>query len=155
MFRRIALTGTVAAIVSVAIAGVSLATASGGSGERPTFRLIEVRTQVVPVDLPPSGGSTGDEFILGGNLRNAADMGKVGTSNDVCITLSPNGAPLQCSGVITLKSGTINIAGNASGGPNFKLAITGGTGAYDEARGQLVASPTSNGNELIALDIDR
>jgi hypothetical protein len=73
----------------------------------------------------------------------------------VCVSLTATGAPIQCTGVITLKAGTIDIAGNAPGGPSFAVAITGGTGAYDEARGQVVAASAANGNELLRLDIDR
>ena len=153
MLRRAMLTAGVAGIVAVAIGGVSLATAGGK--EDTSLRLIEVRTSVTAIDLPPAGGSIGDQFVLGGRLRNATNTTTVGHSNDVCTVLSASGAPLQCAGVITLKAGTIDIAGNAPGGPNFSLAITGGTRAYDDIRGQLVAAPGPHGSELVRLDIDR
>lgn len=79
----------------------------------------------------------------------------MGTYNVVCIGLSTSGPPFQCSGVLSLKAGQINVAGDASGGPNFTVAITGGTRRHDEANGQIVATPTNTGNELLKLDIDR
>jgi allene oxide cyclase len=150
-----AVSAIAAGAMVVAIGGTSFALASGGAGEDTSFRLIEVRTAVTALDLPPSGGSIGDEFVLAGRLRNAADTHTVGSSNDVCIALSASGTPLQCSGVITLEGGTLEIAGNAPGGPNFALGISGGTGAYDDAHGQLVAAPGPHGDELIKVDIDR
>jgi hypothetical protein len=155
MFGRVVMTAVAAAIVAAVIGGASLAAASGQRGEDVSLRLIEVRTAVSPVDVPPAGASAGDEFILAGRLRNAANTTTVGRANDVCTVLRASGAPLHCVAVVTLKAGTIDVAGLASGGPNFTLAITGGTGAYDDAHGQLMGAPGPNGTGLVKLDIDR
>ena len=155
MVRRITMTAAAAALVAAVIGGVSLAAASGHRGEDVSMRLIEVRTAVNPVDLPPTGTSAGDEFVLAGTLRNAANTANVGTANDVCTVLTSSGSPLHCVSVITLKAGTISLAGIVSGGPHFALAITGGTGAYDEVHGQVTVAQGPNGTGLVRLDIDR
>jgi hypothetical protein len=155
MVRRIAMAVVAASLVAAVIGGVSLAAASGHRGEDVSVRLLEVRTAVTPVDLPPTGASAGDEFVLAGTLRNAANTRDVGTANDVCTVLTSSGSPLHCVSVITLRAGTISLAGVASGGPHFTLAITGGTGAYDEVHGQLTGAPGPNGTGLASLDIDR
>lgn len=155
MSGRAAVSAIAAGALAVVIGGTSFALASGGAREDTSFRLIEVRTAVTALDLPPTGGSIGDQFVLAASLRNATNTRTVGRSNDVCTTLSASGSPLQCAGVITLEGGTLELAGNAPGGPNFSLGITGGTGAYDDAHGQLVAAPGPHGDELIKVDVDR
>ena len=140
-------------VAAVALAGGS-ASASGGSSSETTLRFLEVRTSVQQVDVGAPGTSAGDEFILGGRLRNLADTETRGHSSDVCTVLSDSGAPLHCVSVVWLSGGTLELAGAASGGPNFRLAITGGTRAYDTARGEVIASPGANGNEVLTFDID-
>ena len=113
-------------------------------------------TFVDQVDVAPAGLSPGDEFILGGRLRNLADATTIGRTRDVCTVLATGGSnlPLHCVTVVWLSGGTLELAGFASGGPFFRLAITGGTGAYDTAHGQLAAKPGANNATLLTFDID-
>jgi hypothetical protein len=149
------LVSAVAGVVAVVVGGSSLASASGGHREDTTFRLTEIRTSVDQVDVGASGLSAGDEFIFGGRLRNIQNTATIGTAHDICTVLTATGAPLHCVTTITLKAGSLELAGEVSGGPNFTLAVTGGTARYDQARGQLVAAPGAGGNEVLSLDIDR
>ena len=54
---------------------------------------------------------------------------------------------LTCTGVMTLADGTLALQGNTS--PNARtttVAVTGGTGAYANARGVYVSEPASGGS---------
>ncbi len=155
MLRKLVVTGAIAGLVAVVVGGGSFAAASGGKREDTTFRLTEIRTSVVQVDVGQHGTSAGDEFIFGSRLRNVQNTATVGDANDVCTVLSITGVSMHCVSTITLRAGTIELAGDVSSRSTFTLAITGGTAAYDEARGQLIASPGQSGSEVLNLDVDR
>jgi hypothetical protein len=81
------------------------------AGEDTTFRLIEVRTGVTPVDRPPTGPSIGDEVVLAGQLR-TGQMQRRLVSRMMSARLSPQAARrLRCSRVIKLTAGTTGPAG--------------------------------------------
>ena len=143
-----------AGVLAVLIGAGSLASASGGR-EDATFRLLAARTSTVAVDVGQPGTSGGDEFIYGWRLRNIRNTRTLGDANDVCTVLSSTGVSMHCVSTITLRAGTIELAGDVTSRATFTVAITGGTGAYDQARGQLVASPGPNARVVFALDIDR
>lgn len=155
VMRKAVMMGAVAGLVAAVVGGGSFASASGGQREHATFRLTEIGTSAVQVDLGQHGTSAGDEFIFGARLRNARNTATVGDANDVCTVLSITGVSMHCVATITLRAGSIQLAGEVSSRSTFTMAITGGTGAYDEVRGQVVASPGPGGHEVLGLDIDR
>lgn len=150
ILRTIAATG----VAAILIGAGSLASASGGR-EDTTFRLNAVRTSTVAVDVGQPGTSGGDQFIYGWRLRNIRNTATVGDATDVCTVLSSTGVSMHCVSTITLRAGTLELAGSVTSRATFTVAITGGTGAYDQARGQLVASPHPSGRVVFALDVDR
>jgi hypothetical protein len=77
----------------------------------------------------------------------------VGSTQDECTILSSTTGALHCETTVTLKQGTLEAAGSASGGP-FTFAVIGGTRAYDQAHGQLTGGPGPNGTTLLKIDID-
>jgi hypothetical protein len=156
MLRKLAVTGVLTGLVAVVVGGGTLAFASSGDAEHATFRLIEIRTAVYHVDVGPSGLSVGDEYIFASQLRNRENTRSVGAANDVCTVLTPTGALVHCVTTIRLTAGTIELAGVADPTRSFfTLGITGGTDGYDDVRGQLVATPSGGGTEVLSLDIDR
>jgi|GEM_PF-2035206 len=55
---------------------------------------------------------------------------------------------LTCSGVLTLRDGTMSVVANTSPGePTTTGAVVGGTGAYAAARGVLVSKEGSGGSD--------
>ncbi len=54
-------------------------------------------------------------------------------------------ANYECTGTHTLRNGTITFAGNARlAAREITVAVTGGTGAYDGASGNMVNTSTSD-----------
>jgi hypothetical protein len=99
-------------------------------------------------DLDPSGLSLGDYFVATENLFRGGK--KVGTDHAICTITRlepPTGTPkrgaLQCLATLALPGGQITVQGvrfaslSAQQPPRFTLAITGGTGAYKTAHGQV------------------
>ena len=54
---------------------------------------------------------------------------------------------VTCSGILVLRDGTLTIQANVTPGvPTTTGAVTGGTGAYANARGTLVSKEGANGS---------
>jgi hypothetical protein len=110
------------------------------------------------VDNPPSGPSVGDlEMDVGILLTNPYKTNRIGSTYDVCYIMSKtrNVYASHCTNSITIaKKGTLYLTGNLSAS-DHTLAITGGTGAYDESRGQVTFAPSPGDDATIKIDIDR
>lgn len=140
-----------AAVVGVAGVAIALNTAPAEGAPVPqaarhsriiTITAVEKGTSVNFVDVAPSDSALGDQLIGTGDLV-SADGRKIGTSSFQGI--STNATP-RTSELLTfvyeLSDGKITTAGTAelsATGPIFdeQFAITGGTGRYQSARGQV------------------
>jgi hypothetical protein len=142
--RRLAILVT-AAVTATAIAGI-LSTTGGaqGPGER-TFKIIEEEGTFKFVDNPPKARnprnptfSTGDAFLFTSPLRDEANK-SIGTVHVFCaVTRGGNfsRASSQCNGTYALRDGTL-AASAVLRGEEASIAVVGGTGAYEGARGSI------------------
>ncbi|HET6849627.1 MAG TPA: hypothetical protein VFH74_12255 [Gaiellales bacterium] len=150
---RVLVTALVAGAVAAALGGVSLARA--GSGDR-TLTLTEVQTGATFVDIThtPQGGP-GDEVIIRSALKDA-DGTRIGFSSIVCQVVL--GHKLQCAGVYHLPGGTLTgtalVPQSETSTAPVHVAITGGTGRYDQASGQGVSTPQSETVSHTVIDLD-
>jgi hypothetical protein len=140
----------------LAVASVSLAFAGGGgsNGDKngDDVRILEVTTrtlQEAEVDSPPAGDSVGDRFVFSEAVfRDGERVGMTG-GDCVLVLFRPGGDPAgepetflaQCLATVSLPQGQITVQGlvdfaRPGGGP-FTLAVTGGTGAYRTAHGEV------------------
>ena len=130
----------VLAVAALAFAGT--ASAHDGNHGR-TLELTEASAELQPtfVDAGKPGPSAGDLAVIhDGVLRNGA---AAGSYNQVCtlaaLASSPFTSEFECVGSITLTDGTITMAGPfVPAKAEQSAAITGGTGAYRTARGEIV-----------------
>ena len=101
------------------------------------------------IDLGAPGLSLGDEVVLSGNLlQHGQQVGRVGVVCTFVSVQNANRVEAQCLGTATLPGGQITVQGvivNRS--LNFTLPITGGSGRYDQAQGQLVARDMSTATQ--------
>ena len=158
---RVLVTALVAAAVAAALGGVSLARA--GSGDV-TLRLTERQDRATfvngPVGTSTTPGSTqqggpGDQVVLRSTLKNAAGK-RIGFSSLICEMVL--GHKLQCNGVLHLPGGTLTgtalVPASESSRAPTHIAITGGTGRYDQAAGQGVSIPKSDTVSSTVIDLD-
>jgi len=150
--------GTTRVLSAVAI-GAAMALAAGaataaGSPAR-TIRLVERGGGVRFVDLPPRAShpfdfSPGDLAIVTRNLddRHGAVVGRLRIA---CVTITPTAQ--QCTGTVTLRGGTMEVAGLSGPMPTTTIAVVGGTGAYDGARGTSVARDRAGGGDVADMTI--
>jgi hypothetical protein len=143
--QRLAILGTTAAVATV-IAAVS--TTSGGAqapGER-TFKVIEGAGGTFGfVDNPPKAGnrrnprtSPGDAFAFTTPLFNE-DNRRIGAVHAQCVVTrggTQRRTVSHCTGTFLLPDGTLAASAVAKG-DSPPIAIVGGTGAYEGARGSI------------------
>ena len=131
--------------LALALAGAGTAAhASGGYDPGRTIRLVEAHTTAKPDFVDVDGDkalSIGDMAIVKDDL-NREDGTHAGDFSQVCTVVTVTGGPLtstyECSGTIHLQNGTITQQGSfVPLEPDQLDAISGGTGAYRTARGEI------------------
>jgi hypothetical protein len=142
--RRITVASTALALV-LGIIGVA-SVASVASSATPdittakTLRFDVVFSPFFVIDVKPTGLSKGDTSVFHDRLF--ANGKQVGEDGGTCVVVdtppTPAAlAPISCTTSFQLPGGQITTQGLASTGPPPKhLAVTGGTGIYQNVRGQ-------------------
>jgi hypothetical protein len=136
---------------------VSFAAVSQAAGPSPTksqtlsffveFTPLEVE-QTNNVRNPNSPFALGDEIVANDQLFSHGQHVGDDAFSCVIVSVPPDPVLANCAGVFRLPDGTISFQTTAAPGPAPKqLAVTGGTGSYDSARGDgtLVEFPNNTG----------
>jgi hypothetical protein len=133
MVRKLLITAAAAALVATAVGGVSLASATGRAGDR-DFVLNEHQVSQHFVDLGGTGLSVGDHAVFR-SVFTTLSGAHAGDVTVVCTLVSKTA--VQCDATARLRGGTLELSGLFTiTSPDVRLAIIGGTGAFDRARGQ-------------------
>jgi hypothetical protein len=136
------LLATAAAVL--AASGIAAAAPPPGAHDAPTRRipLVELQRSSTQLDLGKKAFSPGDRQTITSDVLTPAGK-KIGRLDDDCaITQAGKRPEAVCTFVISLPDGELtggfaqSLAGSDSG---KRQAITGGTGAFAGARGQIVA----------------
>ena len=134
MTRRRSLAPMAVAALAVTL-GVGVAAAAPTGGK--TFTIVERATTDAVIDLGAAGDSIGDMLAFGNDVYNAANTTKVGRDEGVCFRTNP-GLAWECTYTTILSGGSITVQGPFYDDLHDSwLAITGGTGKFANARGQL------------------
>jgi hypothetical protein len=135
MKRLLTLTAlTAAAVLVVVLAVGATGAASSGGGKR--IHVFERATTDTLVDLPPTGDSVGDTLTFANEVFDARTGQKVGTDQGQCVR-TVVGTAFECSWTTFLPRGQITVEGPFYDAADSTVAITGGTGAYRNARGTM------------------
>jgi hypothetical protein len=147
--------GWVIASGSAALLAAGVLATSGGAqqpGER-TFTLTIREGSEGFVDNPPRGTeqrrriSAGDEVVFTQRAFDPANV-RVGSVYIHCIAVTGGTearAVFHCDGNYVLRDGTIAVSAafRGSEGGNLTISVTGGTGAYEGARGSVNSRETT------------
>ena len=162
MFKK-AILGVVVVLV-LAVAGVSVAAASSSSADASrhrawTVQLVARQTGSTQLVLAESGhGPVGNQFLGTDDLyRNGR---KVGDDASVCqfmADLGQAGGRFHCLATLSLPEGQLTAQGlvtqTEGGDQPFTVAITGGTGAYRTAHGQVRVTQVSETERHYTLSL--
>jgi hypothetical protein len=83
------------------------------------------------------GDSVGDILTFANEVYDENNESMIGTDNGYCFRTAV-GSAWECEWTLTLEDGQINVSGPFLDAGDSALAITGGTGAYANARGQMM-----------------
>ncbi len=150
-----------AALVAAATAS-AIAVTSGSAqapGER-TLTFVERSTNIfVLADVPPLARkngppSNGDTILFKNNVLDATGATRLGGFEARCTFLHATkrftGSRALCDGVYTLGDGTITASAPVTFGALVTFAVTGGTGAYEGARGSGTTKNRAGNNNPLA-----
>jgi hypothetical protein len=154
MGKRLGILGTVIAVVALVVGAVSPAlgssshrSASTSSGHaHKTIHVTAVFTEFDPnIDLGAPGFSLGDEVVFSGNLlQNGKQVGRIGVVCTFVSTANADRVEAQCPTTSILPGGQITTQGTiVNRSLNFTLPITGGSGQFQGAGGQVVSRDIS------------
>ncbi|WP_326605262.1 allene oxide cyclase barrel-like domain-containing protein [Streptomyces sp. NBC_01800] len=124
-----------------------------GGGEK-VIKLDDFVKEFSLIDVGGSGLSLGDEAV--GFSEFSQNGQSVGTGSFVCTVVSLERHLQQCESTLRLAKGDITLQGFAPVIPTkFTLAITGGTGAYREARGYMDGTNVAEGHNKLTVHLSK
>jgi hypothetical protein len=95
------------------------------------------------IDLGRPGDSEGDILVFDQPLLNET-MDKIGNNSGMCIRTRV-GHSFQCQWTLTLKDGSIQVAGREFDQGTSTVSIVGGTGSYSRISGEMESVNNNNG----------
>jgi hypothetical protein len=150
-------------VVVLTAGGGALASTNGSSSKaaNQTITLFSVEVQFADLDLGAPGFSLGDQFVFTEDLSETRGGPPVGTDGGFCTVVridEHSGATtVECVVTAELHGGQIAVQGLvtfAEDAPGtFVLAITGGTGAYKNARGQVTVEEIGDTEAMLTFEL--
>jgi len=147
----------VAACVCVA-AGIVIGAATTFSSAAPaqTVHVIEHANTDTVIDTGASGDTTGDLLTFHNPVYDANNSAKVGHDRGDCVRISPAQGTWECRWVTHLQGGSLTVEGPFNDHSNTIMSITGGSGGFRDARGQMALNSRAGGTQYdFIFSIDR
>ena len=145
--RGFALAGATAIAAGVVIVASSSAASTHAKAAGATVHVIE--HAITDTEIPSGGGKDvkGNILTFNNPVYNTANKVKVGHDEGFCTRLQVKLGIWECLWTTFLKGGQITVQGPYYDTRNSTLSITGGTGAYEGARGQMRLLSRNGGKE--------
>jgi hypothetical protein len=149
--------GALSAVIAVVAFTVGLASPAAGSSndarEHHTIAFLGTVTELNLVDVQPQGASLGDEIVFSEKLTQGGH--EIGHEGAVCTTVSLQRQEAQCTGTFRFPDGEITVQGliNLGNPTPYAAPITGGSGKYQGAEGELHVRPISATQGMQTLDL--
>jgi hypothetical protein len=142
--RRSAAFGAVVAVFVLGAAAVSIAGAPKVTEPRRLVVVEHADTDAV-TDTGLAGDTAGDLLTFANPVYNAGDTAQVGRDQGDCIRIDPKGGKWECRWITYVGGGALTVEGPFYDAKDSTMAITGGTGEFNNARGSMdlhALSPT-------------
>jgi hypothetical protein len=131
-------------------AGLLVATGGTAVGQTPSGSTVHVIEHAVTDTVVQSGGgadATGNVLTFHNKVFDRHDKKQVGHDQGFCVRISPAEGTYECMWTTFLAHGQITVEGPFYDKKNSVLAITGGTGSYRSARGEMNLNSRHGGAE--------
>jgi hypothetical protein len=129
------------AIVGIVAGGPWQSRSEAGTGPA-TIRINDRVVAVTRIDVGAHGTSAGDAEVIRSVLVQRGTRDAIGRGELVC-TFVDNVRSRVCRGTYILPKGEIVVGGSMLYRQFFDLAVLGGTGLYDNARGTMTVTRTA------------
>jgi hypothetical protein len=138
--RKIQLGVLGAAVVMAVVIATGAASASSNITEATTLHVQLRGGKSTFIDTGKTGPSPGDRVVLNQPAYFASNPSKQVGTGVVTVTLVGGANESQDVATLVLPGGQIDVEGIQGNSNTFTLGVTGGTGAYQNARGQVHVS---------------
>lgn len=143
---------SLAAVAIAAAAVVAAVAAAGPAKQGPrkgevTVHVIEHATTDAVTDLTPAGDSAGDVLTFANELFDRTNAKHSGHDQGFCVR-TVAGAAWECWWTAFLAGGQVTVEGPFYDTRNSRLAVTGGTGGYANARGWMELRSRAGGTQF-------
>jgi hypothetical protein len=145
--RKFAVIGAALALLAGATAAMSIASASAApqraaADSVTVLHLISHQKSLRVIDIGQKGPSPGDQVIeTTVDFQHGQPVDR-SVINCVDITVSKRGFDVLCHGAMIFNNGQVEIQGETNFRTPFTVAVTGGTGAYQNVGGQVTVVRT-------------
>jgi Allene oxide cyclase barrel like domain len=153
----IALVAFVAGIVSPALGSASPQSTSTSSvaTDPQTIHVVAVFKESAEIDNGAPGFSLGDDVVFSGALRQGGEwVGRLGVVCTFTSVANPDRVEAQCPGTARLQGGQITVQGLVINRQLKVLPITGGSGQYEGASGEMDATILSETRAALTFHLD-
>jgi hypothetical protein len=148
-----------ASLAALAIGAWAVGSANAGTTAKGRVEVLEVKVQndqYTAADLGPAGPSLGDMDVYSGTaIKDGRAIGRGGGSCQV-VHMKGDEVTSQCVLTMEVADGSVTMQSLwTKGVPSLEMAVTGGTGAYRDARGVARFWDIATPNERARLEITR
>jgi hypothetical protein len=153
--RRTRWPAFVAGLALVAAIGIAIVSTSASAGPSPKSLHFLLREEQQVIDHPPSGPSSADLVLVRGDLLDPKTRAPVGTEVGMYVMVDSKNQNRSVANIVFTPNSRTNLAKSAQittqtvfdsvPDPPQIAAITGGTGRYRDARGQVVSTEGPDG----------
>ena len=156
MGKRLGALGAVIAVLALAV-GIALPAAgsTGNAAQDQTIRVTAVTTEQKLLDLGGPGFALGNEIVFSQKLLQGANQ--VGHDGSVCTEVSVARQEAQCIATYSFPGGQITAQALVIFGSTapYDGSITGGTGKYEGAKGELHVQNVSPTEGILTFHLER
>jgi allene oxide cyclase len=145
--RAFALAATTA-VAAGAIVGTGASDAKTPRAHATGSTVHVIEHAITDTEIPVNGkDGKGNPLTFNNPVFNLANQKQVGHDEGFCMRLAPKQGIWECLWTTFLKGGQITVQGPYYDKRNSVLSITGGTGAYRNARGEMALNARDGGAE--------
>ncbi len=137
-----------AVLVGMGMWAASASSASSRLGASTVVHVIEHATTDTVIDTGGAGDTSGDLLTFHNDVYDATDTSVAGRDQGDCIRIDPAKGTWECRWTTRIESGSLTVEGPFSDFRNTTLAVTGGTGIYADARGEMDLRYRNGGTEF-------
>ena len=121
------------------IAACAFVAAGPAAADPQELKMIEHATTDAVTDTGAKGDSAGDILTFANEVFDADDKNKIGTDQGMCFR-TVAGKAWECTWTLTLDKGQLTVEGPFYDSGDSVFAITGGTGEFAGAQGEMALS---------------